>query len=332
MTATKRHGAKRLALFNHKGGVGKTTLTVNIAAALASMGKRVLLVDTDPQCNLTSYLIQENVLDDWLDESDTPHGVTLWTALRPIVQGTGNLQKIAPVEAGIRNIYLIPGDIRLSDFEQELTQMWSDCFQRKIRGLRGTNALSELVNLICVDYQIDFVFYDCGPNVGPLNRVILLDCDFFIVPAACDLFSIRALKTLGQTLASWVSDWRTIYQFAPDGIYLFRGKPRFLGYIPQHFRIYRGQVSAGYSRYIAQIEKHILSDVVRVLRRIDKRLASQSISQNHLGMIKDFGTLANQSQVQGVPLKDATGGVPEQKRQARIAFEAISRKIIALTQ
>jgi cellulose biosynthesis protein BcsQ len=312
--------------------VGKTTLTLNIAAALASMGKRILLVDADPQCNLTSYLIQENVLDEWLDESDTPDGVTLWTALRPIVQGTGNLQEIAPVEPGIRNLYLIPGDIRLSDFEQELTQMWSDCFQRKIRGLRGTGTLSELVNLICKDHHIDFVFYDCGPNVGPLNRVILLDCDFFIVPAACDLFSIRALKTLGQTLASWVSDWRAIYQFAPDGVYLFRGKPRFLGYIPQHFRIYRGQVSAGYSRYMAQIEKHILSDVVRVLRRIDKRLASQSISQNRLGLIKDFGTLANLSQVQGVPLKDATGAVPEQRLQARIAFELIGRKIIALTE
>jgi cellulose biosynthesis protein BcsQ len=332
MASIKRHKAKRIALFNHKGGVGKTTLTVNIAAALASLGKRILLVDADPQCNLTSYLITEEVLDEWLDQSDTSDGVTLWTALRPVAQGTGNPIQIAPVELGIKNIYLLPGDIRLSDFEQELTQMWSDCFQRKIRGLRGTNALSELVNRICRDHHVDFVFYDCGPNVGPLNRVILLDCDYFVVPAACDLFSIRALKTLGQTLASWVSDWRAIYQFAPDGIYLFRGKPRFLGYIPQHFRIYRGQVSAGYSRYLAQIEKHISSDIVRVLRRIDKKLASKSISQNKLGQIKDFGTLANQSQIQGVPLKDATGGIPEQRHQARIAFESIGNKIIALTE
>jgi cellulose biosynthesis protein BcsQ len=332
MKSAKRHRAKRIALFNHKGGVGKTTLTVNIAAALASMGKRVLLVDADPQCNLTSYLVAEDVLDTWLDESDTSVGVTLWTALRPIVQATGDLYQIEPVEPGISKVLLLPGDIRLSDFEQELTQMWSDCFQRKLRGLRGTSALSQLINVISADHSIDYVFYDCGPNVGPLNHVILLDCNFFIVPAACDLFSIRALKTLGQTLATWVSDWRMIDRLAPDGIYLLRGDPRFLGYIPQHFRIYRGQVASGYSRYMSQIEKHIASDVVKVLRKIDPKLASTSLSQNKLGQIKDFGTLANESQIQGVPLMQANAGTPEQRRQAQLAFENIARKIIALTE
>jgi cellulose biosynthesis protein BcsQ len=332
MKNVKRHRARRIALFNHKGGVGKTTLTVNIAAALASMGKRVLLVDADPQCNLTSYLVAEDVLDTWLDESDTSKGVTLWTALRPIVQATGDLHQIEPVEPGIHRVLLLPGDIRLSDFEQELTQFWSDCFQRKLRGLRGTSALSQLINRISADHHIDYVFYDCGPNVGPLNRVILLDCNFFIVPAACDLFSIRALKTLGQTLATWVSDWRMVYQLAPDGLYLLRGNPRFLGYIPQHFRIYRGQVASGYSRYMWQIEKHIASDVVKVLRRIDPKLASASLSQNKLGQIKDFGTLANESQVQGVPLMRANAGTPDQRYQAQVAFESIAKKIIALAQ
>jgi cellulose biosynthesis protein BcsQ len=328
----KRHKAKRIALFNHKGGVGKTTLTVNIAAALGSMGKRVLLVDADPQCNLTAYLVAEDVLDTWLDESDSSDGRTLWTALRPIVQATGDLHQIEPVEPGIRRVLLLPGDIRLSDFEQELTLMWNDCFQRKIRGLRGTSALSQLINGICADYDIDFVFYDCGPNVGPLNRVIILDCNYFIVPAACDLFSIRALKTLGQTLATWVSDWRTIIRLAPDGIYLIPGDPHLLGYIPQHFRVYRGQVARGYSRYMSQIEKHIASDVVRVLRKIDPALASKSLSRNKLGMIKDFGTLANKSQVQGVPLMNTNAGTPEQRHQAQFAFESIAAKIVALTK
>jgi cellulose biosynthesis protein BcsQ len=330
MKTVKRHRAKRIALFNHKGGVGKTTLTVNIAAALASIGKRVLLVDADPQCNLTSYLVAEDVLDSWLDESDSSEGRTLWTALRPIVQASGDLHQIDPVGPGIKRVLLLPGDIRLSDFEQELTQLWSDCFQRKLRGFRGISALSRLINLISAEYGIDYVFYDCGPNVGPLNRVILLDCNFFIVPAACDLFSIRALKTLGQTMAAWVSDWRMIDRLAPDGIYLLPGDPRFLGYIPQHFRVYRGQVSSGYSRYMSQIEKHIASDVVKVLRKIDPKLASKSLSQNKLGQIKDFGTLANESQIQGVPLMQANAGTPEQRHQAEVAFEGIARKIVAL--
>jgi hypothetical protein len=82
---------------------------------------------------------------------------------------------------------------------------------------------------------------------------------------------------------------------------------------------------------MSQIEKHIASDVVRVLRKIDPKLASTSLSQNKLGQIKDFGTLANESQIQGVPLMLANAGTPEQKRQARLAFETIAGKIIALT-
>ena len=61
----------RLTIYNHKGGVGKTTLTVNIAAALAERNKRVLLIDSDPQCNLTSYLLADDVVNDLLDNSDS---------------------------------------------------------------------------------------------------------------------------------------------------------------------------------------------------------------------------------------------------------------------
>ena len=84
-----RHRAARIAVFNHKGGVGKTTLTANLGAALAEKGKRVLLLDTDPQCNLTSYLLAEDVVDDLLDYSDSKNGQTVWSAVKPVVEGDG---------------------------------------------------------------------------------------------------------------------------------------------------------------------------------------------------------------------------------------------------
>ena len=83
---------RRLAIFNHKGGVGKTTLTVNIGAALAERGHRVLLVDSDPQCNLTSYLVDADVVDDLLDRSDSEEGRTLWSAVKPLSDATGALR------------------------------------------------------------------------------------------------------------------------------------------------------------------------------------------------------------------------------------------------
>ena len=93
-----RKNTKRIVLFNHKGGVGKTTLTVNLAYALVDAGKRVLLVDTDPQCSLSSFFLEEQFLDKMLDESETVSGNTLWSALRPVSEGTGTSEAIQPVK------------------------------------------------------------------------------------------------------------------------------------------------------------------------------------------------------------------------------------------
>ena len=325
-----RHRARRLSIFNHKGGVGKTTLTVNIASALAKLGKKILLVDSDPQCNLTAYLVESSVVDDLLDSSDTENGQTIWSALKPIVDASGDVRSIEPIERS-ENIFLLPGDIRLSEFEEELTTRWSESYQRKLRGFKGTTSLSLLINRISTEYNIDYVFYDSGPNIGPLNRVILLDCDYFIVPAACDLFSIRALKTLGHTLMQWITDWSTVVELAPDDIYLIPGKPKLLGYIPQRFRVYGGQVAGDYASYLTRIEKHVHSDIVTVLRAIDTSLASNSMNVNRLGLIKDFASLATASQSQGVSIADVKTGTAEQRKEAQAAFTGIAKRIIQRT-
>src|SRR6185437_6956852 len=179
MKKTKRHRAQRISIFNHKGGVGKTTLTINIAAALGlSLDKSVLIVDSDPQCNSTSYLVESSVVDELLDHSDSDKGETLWSAIRLVAEGVGDVVEVPTIETGIRGVSLVPGDIQLSDFELELNQFWTDCLQRRTRGFRGTSSISRLVNDLCHEHDFDFVFYDSGPNIGPLNRAVLLDSDF----------------------------------------------------------------------------------------------------------------------------------------------------------
>jgi cellulose biosynthesis protein BcsQ len=127
----------RLTIYNHKGGVGKTTLSVNIGAALAKRGLRVLLIDSDPQCNLTSYFLLDDAVDDLLDTSDQPSGRTLWTASRSVVHGTGPVRKVAPFKLPVDGLLLVLGDIRLSEFELLLGDAWTDSFKRRIDGLRA---------------------------------------------------------------------------------------------------------------------------------------------------------------------------------------------------
>jgi cellulose biosynthesis protein BcsQ len=323
-----RKKAVKLTLFNHKGGVGKTTLAVNLAFALAQRGKTVLLVDSDPQCNLTSYLVQADVVDKWLDESEGAHGKTIWSALRPVIEAGKNIRFINPSERAER-VYLLPGDIRLSEYELDLQQSWIDCLQRKIRGFVGTTALSSLVDASAKSVGADFVLYDVGPNIGPLNRAILLDCDFFIVPAACDYFSSRALKTLGHSIANWIRDWDIISKIAPKEVPLLAGRPVYLGYVLQRFRLYGGDISSVYKEYARQLDRHSYSDVAAVLKEVSEELAPGSLSQFKLGQIKDFGTLANLAQKHGSAMCDVNGGTQYNKDEARVAFREFAQKVIA---
>jgi cellulose biosynthesis protein BcsQ len=321
-----RSPAKRLSIFNHKGGVGKTTLTFNIAAALASLQKNVLVVDTDPQCNLTAYVIDSDVLDDLLDNSDGPDGETVWSAVKPLVDSTGPIKYVPPIELDDR-LWLMPGDIKLSEFEGDLNDLWRECFQRKRRGLLGTAAISLLVNGICRSNNIDFVFYDTGPNVGPLNRAILLDCDYFIVPVAYDLFSVRALTTLGRSLYTWITDWQTISQLAPEDTYLLPGRPKFMGYIPQKFSIYGGVVTSHQRRYAGPLERGIQTDIVSLLKRFGVSPGERS---SKLGEVKDFGQLVSAAQREGVSISRTTAGNTYQRNTALSAFRTIAERIVKL--
>ena len=323
---TKRHKATRISIFNHKGGVGKTTLTINIAAALAALGNRVLIVDSDPQCNSTAYLVAADVLDELLEKSDGDDGRTLWSAVRPVAEGIGDVRQIELIEPGLDGVFLVSGDIQLSSFELELNQFWTECLQRRLRGFRGTSAISRLVNGLCHEQKFDFVFYDSGPNIGPLNRVVMLDSDFFIVPAACDEFSIRALKTLGRTLARWIAEWRTIVELAPEKAYLLPGMPRFLGYIPQRFRIYGGNPTSEFAVFLPKLEKQISADIVKVLQRIDPALVLDRTTALRLGMVPDFSGTRSTAQRLGSPIQ-LLGNIP-QSQAAQNAFIPIAKNIV----
>ena len=317
----------RITIYNHKGGVGKTTLNVNIASALAELGKSVLLVDSDPQCNLTSYLLSDDIVDDLLNHSEESSGKTIWTAVRPIFNEVGDVQAVRPVD--VEKLALLPGDIRLAEFEEFLGEAWTKGYKRRLGGLRAIASISDLVTAVCGQRSFDFVFYDTGPNIGPLNRVLLLDSDYFIIPVACDLFSVRALSTLGQTLKKWIVDARTIASLAPDGAPLLPAKPKFLGYVPQRFKVYGQTMALESTQYLRQIKRKIYEDVASVLLELDSDLIPERSVDPMVGQVKDFASLVQTAQREGVPLWKCSSTYAAQKEAARDAFKGIATQLIA---
>jgi len=302
---------KKIALFNHKGGVGKTTLTINIADALSEIGKTVLIVDGDPQCNITSFYIKEPDLEKLLGDSDNnSSGETLWSAVKPVVEGRGDIISIPYWKVDNLPIFLLPGDILLSEYEEELPSAWTECFARRTRGYDVTTALARVASATGENVGADVCLFDVGPNVGALNRAILLHCDFFITPVAPDLFSLRALSTVGRSVAKWMKDWATIRDLASaaDQARLPHGKPAYMGYITSAYKVKTGKHATDpHADWEKRIAPRVSNRIIEVIKAIDPKLVPQN--GNKLGQIKHYQSLAASAQQHGVAIGKLRGRV-----------------------
>jgi cellulose biosynthesis protein BcsQ len=296
----------------------------------------VLLVDADPQCNLTSFYIDEASLEQLLGESNTESSeATIWSAIKPVVDGRGGVNEIAhwSVEGTDGRLHLLPGDVLISSYEEELPAAWTDSFARKTRGYDVTTALAQLTNAVGKRVGADVILYDVGPNVGALNRAILLDCDAFITPVAADLFSLRALTTVGRAVSKWVTDWQTIRGLASpaDRRRLRTGKPAYLGYVTSAYKVKQGRSAASpHADWEAKIAPRVRHQVVEVLRSVNEQLATPG--SNKLGGIKNFQSLPSEAQKYGVPIgklhRFVNGGHHANLNEARDEFAELAREII----
>lgn len=162
---------KSIAFINQKGGVGKTTSTINIGAGLARLGKKVLLVDFDPQANLTAAF---GVQNEQIKQS-------VYTLLQDAVQN--KLQDTIDYIQLEKNLYLLPGDLALSGLESEYMQHSGKEFLFK----QCSASIKEF----------DYMLVDCPPSLGLLTLNVLAAVDFVYIPVQTEFF---ALQGLGQIL------------------------------------------------------------------------------------------------------------------------------------
>ena len=201
-----------LTFFNNKGGVGKTSLVYHLAWMLSDIGYQVLACDLDPQANLTSMFISEKRLEVlWPDNGPRK---TIYSALEPLLGGTGDIEH-PHLEQITQKLSLIVGDLMLSATEDELSSQWPACLDKQPRAFRVISALWRVLQNGAEDYQTDIVLVDVGPNLGALNRMVLVATDYVIVPLGANMLSFQGLRNLGATLKAWRTGWKDRYDRNP---------------------------------------------------------------------------------------------------------------------
>jgi chromosome partitioning protein len=158
-----------IALANQKGGVGKTSTAVNLSAAVAESGHRVLLVDLDPQANATSGLGLQPL----------PSG----SVYEPLIHGGSLIEKIQATR--IERLFLVPSEVDLAGAEVDVAR--SDRYLHRLR-----DVLDPLVEL----QRYDFVFVDCPPSLGILTMNALAAVDAVIVPLQCEYYALEGLSVI----------------------------------------------------------------------------------------------------------------------------------------
>ncbi|MGN0886974.1 MAG: ParA family protein [Candidatus Spyradenecus sp.] len=197
-----------LTFFNNKGGVGKTSLVYHLAWMFAEYRKKVLVLDLDPQANLTSAMLSEEALEKiWEQDQD---GTTVFKCVRPM---TGFRDIVPPKLQNIASgLFLLPGDVALSGFEEVLSGESTKALGVKdlYRPLKILSAFWQLARMGAEQIQAEVVLVDVGPNLGAINRSALTATDFVAIPLAADLFSLQGLQNLGPTLREWRELWQRI--------------------------------------------------------------------------------------------------------------------------
>ena len=242
---------KTIAVFNNKGGVGKTSLVYHLAWMYAELDCNVLVADLDPQANLTSMFLDDEALEDLWAE-DRADG-TIHTSLQPLLEGTGDVTTPHVTEPA-PGIGLVAGDVLLSGAEDELTSQWPACLDRRPRAFRVLSAISRALHGAAERIASDLILMDVGPNLGALNRAVLVTADHVVVPLAADLYSIRGLHNLGPTLRRWREEWseRRERNPVPD-LDAPRGDMRPIGYVVLQHAVRLNRPVLAYERWMERI-------------------------------------------------------------------------------
>lgn len=340
---------KLISLFNHKGGVSKTTTTFNLGWMLAERGHKTLIVDADPQCNLTALVLGYNSIDDTETFYAANPNCDIYSCIKPVVDGSlGKVITASPVVTSNANLSLLCGNIALSEIETQISvAITTSAAIPAIRNIPGS--IGAFIRQTAQHNDFEYVIIDMSPSVGALNECLLMSSDYFIVPTSPDFFCAQAIKSLTNIVPRWNLE-----------IALFRNKeivypfpsepPKFIGFISQKYRPRSGAPAKSFQKWIDIIKNEVVLSLIPALAPIGMAVDELSFKTNikadepfNLANIADFNSLIAQSQKHNVPifaLTDAQieqGGIilenmKESRDNFRKSFAQLADEIHKLTE
>ena len=231
----------QVAFFNHKGGVSKTTSVFHVSWKLAELGHRVLMVDCDPQCNLTGLVLKYNHDKAYpYDSSGKQEPKNIRHGLAPAFDGRP--VPLIPVQThevpNRPGLFILPGHVAFSENESSLAIAHelsnSLTVMQNIPG-----SLRYLFQITAENISADIVILDMSPSLGAINQNLLATSEYFVIPMAPDFFSAMALRSLARVLPRWMAWSKSASQqeSLKEAAYPWPNlTPKYVGSIVQNYR------------------------------------------------------------------------------------------------
>lgn len=244
---------KVVSIINYKGGVGKTTITANLASEMAYRGKRVLVIDLDPQTNLTfSYM----KVEEWSKNYEKDRTIKYW--FDSIIDGTVPIPSFNDLIVTKRNIDIICSHLGLIDVDIELAAGLSAGTERQHRN-NFIKTYSYIKNeLATLQDTYDVVLFDCPPNFSIVTKNALIASDFYIVPAKMDYLSTLGINQLRNHVDHLVKQYNN---YSDEKI-----SPQFLGVVATMISVRNGSPISAQQTYINVLKRNgirILDSMIR---------------------------------------------------------------------
>ena len=342
--------AKRIALFNHKAGVSKTTTTFHLGWKLAQMGHRVILVDADPQSSLTRLVLGyggPSALEEFYRQEPDRN---FKSGLAPAFEFRPSL--IEPVKCLATSqdgLYLLPGSIALTEYEMTLSLAQAlSSSTHTLQNIPGS--ISRLLMKTAEHMDADYLLVDMDSSLNAFNQNLLMTSDYFIVPATPDFLSAMAIDSIAKVIPGWYNWSRQARAFRAlrDAVYPYpEATPKFLGTIIRDYPPIDGRPSSEFQQWIETINAKIANKLVHSLRGIDMifpddEYRSAGLDDYCLARISDFDSLIAMSQKEQTPVFALTakqigqsGTVLQTTQDAQHRFgklfEKVATEILSLT-